>query len=58
MKKTKGILAGVLLIAVGVIFALNTLEITNIDIFFENDERILQRKYLENNKICIIFVNL
>ena len=34
-KKIKNVLCGVVLIAVGVLFALNALEITNIDIFFE-----------------------
>ena len=34
-KKIKNVLCGIVLIAVGVMFALNTLEITNIDIFFE-----------------------
>jgi len=35
MKKTGNILWGVILIAVGVLFALNALEITDIDIFFD-----------------------
>ena len=35
MKKSKSILIGVLLIALGVVFALNTLEIVNIDFFFD-----------------------
>lgn len=35
MKKTSSIIWGVLLIAVGAIFALNALNITNVDIFFD-----------------------
>ena len=35
MKKTSSILWGVLLVAVGVIFALNALNITDIDVFFD-----------------------
>lgn len=35
MEKTKNILWGVILIIIGVIWGLNALEITNIDIFFE-----------------------
>lgn len=35
MKKFKKVIWGVVLIAVGVMFALNALEITNIDIFFD-----------------------
>lgn len=35
MEKTKNILWGVILIIIGIIWGLNTLEITNIDIFFE-----------------------
>lgn len=35
MKKFKSILLGVLLVTIGVVFALNSMEITNIDIFFE-----------------------
>lgn len=35
MKKSGNIIWGVVLIAVGIIFALNALEITNIDVFFD-----------------------
>ena len=35
MKKFKSIIWGIVLVAVGVIVALNALEITDIDIFFE-----------------------
>ena len=35
MKKIKGVLIGALLIGLGIIFTLNTLEITNINIFFD-----------------------
>ena len=35
MKKTSNIIWGILLVLAGVIFALNALEITNIDIFFD-----------------------
>lgn len=35
MKKVSSVIWGILLVAVGVVFALNALEITNIDIFFD-----------------------
>ncbi len=35
MKKTTKIIGGIILIAVGIIFALNTLNITNVNIFFD-----------------------
>lgn len=35
MKKSTSIILGIILIALGVIFALNALELTNIDIFFD-----------------------
>ena len=35
MKKSSGILWGIILVAVGVVFALNALNITSIDIFFD-----------------------
>lgn len=34
MKKTKAVLWGIVLVAIGVLFALNTLEIIDVDIFF------------------------
>ena len=35
MKKTKAVLWGIVLVAVGILFALNTLEIINVNVFFD-----------------------
>ena len=53
MKKVNNILWGIVLIAIGALFALNALNITNIDIFFDGEETVqLDGEPLYTNHVC------